>query len=57
METKLKKGDVVLLKSGGPIMTIYELYNDDTYAKCYYFTKEEILKDEVFPSITLTLAF
>lgn len=36
--TPFQPGDVVQLKSGGPLMTVYSTYDD--YVNCYYSTLE-----------------
>lgn len=54
--SNVKIGDVVRLKSGGPLMTVESL--DDYYgvmkARCTWFSNHE-LKDGVFPPETLVL--
>lgn len=38
---KFKVGDVVELKSGGPAMTIHELYSSDTFCECIWFVDDQ----------------
>lgn len=51
----LKIGDTVVLKSGGPIMTIKEIRDAGKEAKCVWFVKEEI-KEHSFPVESLKKA-
>lgn len=49
-------GDVVTLKSGGPMMTIAALaeeLSDDQNNLCYWFSQEEVLEEHLFPVNTL----
>lgn len=48
-----KNGDIVRLKSGGPWMTINELYNNDKYARCIWFDKDQKLQEETFSVIVI----
>lgn len=50
-----KEGDVVQLKSGGPRMTIIELYNDNTYAYCTWYDSDTNVLHEMHPFPTLAL--
>lgn len=45
-------GDVVLLKSGGPFMTIKELIDDDKVL-CFWFDNEHKIHEAVFPRDTI----
>jgi len=45
--TEFKKGDLVKLKSGGPKMTVEELWNDDEL-KCSWFDKDHKVQHATF---------
>lgn len=45
------KGDVVQLKSGGPIMTVTDIYSDGSVG-CTWFIKDE-LRQGSFPAQSL----
>lgn len=47
MDDLFKVGDVVLLKSGGPVMTIIEIRSDG-YLAARWFTSEAELKYDAF---------
>ncbi|WP_448326119.1 YodC family protein [Sulfitobacter sp. M13] len=51
-----KVGDTVMLKSGGPIMTVDSIgqYNGLTKARCIWFNDSET-KSDVFPLETLSV--
>ena len=59
--SQLKKGDVVILKSGGPLMTIEEIgsyseeFGPSEGASCVWFQKTERCS-AVFDLATLTIA-
>lgn len=50
---ELKSGDVVQLKSGGPLMTVVEIgkygYSDENQAKCTWFDKTKKFEDLFVP--------
>lgn len=48
-----KEGDVVQLKSGGPLMTIISKYDDDSF-NCTWFDGS-IPKSSVFPKTALEI--
>ena len=48
-------GDVVTLKSGGPKMTVHQLFPEEDRVICYYF-KRGILETPTFATATLTKA-
>lgn len=48
-------GDVVTLKSGGPKMTVHQLFPEEDRVICYYF-KHGILETPTFATATLTKA-
>ena len=50
----MKIGDKVVLKSGGPTMTVKSV-NDD-FARCQWFDKNQELKEGGFPCDALELA-
>ncbi|WP_310393652.1 DUF2158 domain-containing protein [Hymenobacter sp.] len=43
--TTFQPGDVVQLKSGGALMTVYQVYNSGASVKCYYSTAESPAKE------------
>ncbi|MDO9304602.1 MAG: DUF2158 domain-containing protein [Sulfuricurvum sp.] len=47
----MKEGDVVQLKSGGPLMTISSV-NNNASCSCIWFT-DSVSTRETFPTITL----
>ena len=47
-----KKGDIVLLKSGGPKMTIREI-EDDGEILCVWFDEKNILQSNTFEEYEL----
>lgn len=49
----MKKGDVVGLKSGGPVMTVCDTKN--TLVRCQWFNDKDELKVEDFPIESLKL--
>lgn len=55
--SELKKGDLVSLKSGGPIMTIKNIgkydYHDYNSALCVYFNETKVFIEKVFELETL----
>jgi len=55
MNDSLKQGDTVRLKSGGPKMTIVEVYNSDNglSAHCTWFGATNDLQDGHFPLAAL----
>lgn len=53
METQIKIGDVVLLKSGGPKMTVYFIINDTI--SCQWFDNNNEAKNGDFIISTLKL--
>ena len=46
-------GDVVVLKSGGPHMTVYGFAEEDATAKCVWFTLDQIPRYGEFPELLL----
>ena len=46
---EIKVGDVVQLKSGGPNMTVVDVYEEDRQAKCVWFFGDVTKMDGVFP--------
>ena len=48
-------GDVVRLKSGGPAMTVTDIYGSDSRLsmKCMWFDKELNANHDMFPCLTL----
>jgi len=42
-DEKLKEGDKVVLKSGGPLMVIERMHTDDS-VRCVFFNRHEELK-------------
>jgi len=58
---ELKCGNVVQLKSGGPVMTVVEVakfrsYSDGEQAKCIWFDKTGIKKfEDVFELVALEI--
>ena len=56
-EEKLKVGDVVMLKSGGPSMTIIETEKiSEQYVTCQWFNEDNKLQKENFRKEALILA-
>lgn len=47
----IKPGDVVQLKSGGPLMTVVEISNGEAF--CIWFSSAEELQRERFPITSL----
>lgn len=52
-KAKLKIGDVVILNSGGPEMTIVAEINDNW--QCAWFTLDDEVKDAIFSTAALML--
>ena len=42
MPRQFKRGDVVKLRSGGPLMTVEDIEDDGKIVSCDFFTKEEL---------------
>lgn len=55
MENKLKKGDLVSLKSGGPLMTAKHQMQDGTW-KCSWFDSAKELKEGFFTEEQLIIS-
>lgn len=53
MQVGFKIGDIVLLKSGGPIMTVQSIKDETIY--CTWFDDNNIRKQEYFNTETLKL--
>jgi len=54
IKQRWKPGDIVLLKSGGPAMTVSSLFGEN--AHCLWFDGDEsVAREGVFPADTLTL--
>lgn len=58
---QFKKGDVVLLKSGGPRMTVtdtgdYSPHASEDGVNCVWFDQKEVKHEEVFDAAALMLA-
>jgi uncharacterized protein YodC (DUF2158 family) len=54
--SKFQKGDIVKLKSGGPIMTVQNIGNYTTIEDgvlCVWFSEKKELKEEVFDASVL----
>lgn len=49
----IKVGDVVVLNSGGPAMTVYEVKNDFVCAQWFTDTVEPVLMQESFVTGTI----
>ncbi len=43
-ERKFKTGDLVRLRSGGPVMTIGHVSGVPPFSKCYYFRERELIE-------------
>jgi uncharacterized protein YodC (DUF2158 family) len=43
---KFEPGDVVQLNSGGPKMTVIEVYNNNAYAKCIFYNPDKAYFEE-----------
>ena len=41
-----KRGDVVMLKSGGPKMTVYHIYNNNEFVKVDWYEEGKISTHE-----------
>ena len=54
-QEKFQVGDVVTLKSGGPEMTVQEVYNNDDWCKCTWFLDGKRYNDS-FREATIELA-
>lgn len=57
MSNQLKVGDIVVLKSGGPQMTVVELdlvINGKFLTECVWFSKEEKLEQGLFNPLILS---
>jgi len=52
-ETDFKVGDVVILKSGGPTMTVCEIDDDEDMIYCQWFVENKILETADFPADSL----
>lgn len=57
MTTKFKPGDIVIIKSGSPKMTVYSS-TPEGWTFCYYYSEEEkrIMEAIKLPSDILQLA-
>ena len=53
MSEPIKKGDVVQLKSGGPMMTVSTDPENDGIVECVWFDRKELMQQE-FPVAALT---
>lgn len=53
METKLKEGDEVQLKSGGPVMTIDSIDESASRASCVWFDSKQNMQNAKFALHTL----
>lgn len=53
MEEKFKPGDLVQLKSGGPVMTIQHINSDGCF--CRWFDAANLLQHATLPIETLKL--
>jgi uncharacterized protein YodC (DUF2158 family) len=49
-------GDVVILKSGGPLMTVLRVITDDDYLYCAWFLETGKREAETFPSASVKYA-
>ena len=49
---ELKLGDTVMLKSGGPVMTVHGIINADKII-CKWFSKDDLINEEYFKKETL----
>lgn len=49
---EIKIGDTVVIRSGGPTMTVAKIDTEDKSAQCQWFVKNE-LKDGWFPLASL----
>lgn len=49
MEEKFKPGDIVMLKSGGPKMTVREYDEESNTFFCEWFKDGELKKEEFIP--------
>jgi uncharacterized protein YodC (DUF2158 family) len=47
-ESKIEIGDVVQLKSGGPFMTVYYLYDHSDYIDCKWFEDYKLYEGKKF---------
>jgi uncharacterized protein YodC (DUF2158 family) len=58
MTDAFQTGDKVILKSGGPVMVVSRVENDEagTHVFCDWFTKAHALKQGHFPPETLESA-
>ncbi|MGD1319515.1 DUF2158 domain-containing protein [Chryseobacterium sp. 2R14A] len=54
MENNLKKGDLVVLKSGGPIMTVKHEMANGTW-ECSWFDKAQVLQFGYFTAPQLII--
>lgn len=54
-EQTMKPGDVVMLKSGGPEMTVLRVHEQDGYsvAACVWFDLDQKAVTETFPTFVL----
>lgn len=52
---QFKIGDIVILKSGGPIMTIADIDTDTNIVECYWFNNQNDRQIEEFPIDTIKL--
>ncbi len=52
MNKKLKTGDLVTLKSGGPIMTVQEAAHGDDHVWCQWFSGKKLERGR-FPIASL----
>ncbi len=50
----IQPGDVVRLKSGGPDMTVKEIYAEDQEAVCIWFENKTKRMEENFPLVTIS---
>ncbi len=49
---EIKLGDVVEIKSGGPKMTVIEIYEGDETCKCIWYVGDE-KHEEIYPIVAL----
>lgn len=64
IQRKFKVGDLVRLKSGGPLMTVKDVYDDPNnpflkdyggYVKCTWFDEKNALRSSEFQQDTIEL--
>ncbi len=52
---RLSIGDIVRLRSGGPLMTVRKLSKGKKEADCVWFNRESELRDNVFATELLVI--